>query len=97
MNTLDDNAVAMLEAVIGGGDDVAAVGRALCLVAARRGFVITIETVPCKPLAMGSYGLDVGVRPLRSVQNANQAAKNVEANDAMVGRRRWASHGRTGR
>lgn len=99
--TIDDTAIKVLDAMIGGPDDVAAVGRALVLIAARRGFVVTIETAPGQPLAMGNFGLEVDVRPLRSAQTRHveqaQRDRNTEANDARVGRRQFNSHGWTGR
>lgn len=92
MITTDDIAFKMLDTVIGGGEDVLAVGRALIQVAASRGLVVTIETVPEKPLAMGNYGLLVSVREDRAA--AALKAKTLEDNDAKVGRRRkWSSAG----
>lgn len=93
--TIDDTAIRVLDAMIGGPDDVAAVGRALVLIAARRGFVVTIETVPEQPLAMGNFGLHVSVREDRKASAAR--AWIQEANDARVGRRQFNSHGWTGR
>lgn len=92
MSNLDNNAEQMLDAVIGGPEDIEAVARALGLVAAKRGYVVTIETAPLAPLAMGRYGLDVHVRPLRSTQHVRE--KNLAEYDCAVGRRRkWSSIG----
>lgn len=34
----------------------------LVVLAAKCGFLLTIETAPRKPLAMGNYGLKIGIR-----------------------------------
>jgi hypothetical protein len=90
--TTIDTAAKMLDAVIGGEGDVRAMALALAQVAQSRGVVLTIETVPLQPLAMGHHAMVVVTRPSRDAQR--QAAKNLEDNDAMVGRRRrWSSAG----
>ena len=102
MTTLD-TAVKMLDAVIGGEEDVRAVALALVQVAQSRGVVLTVETVPERPLAMGHYDLQVNVRPARQLQvsktaeEMQAAAKILEDNDARVGRRQLRSHGWVGR
>ena len=90
----EDIARLVMEPLIGGHEDIVAVAEALALVAWKRGFVLTIETKAEAPLAMGHYGLGVHVRPRRDVQAAAQ--KNLEDNDARVGRR-FNSYGRGGR
>lgn len=90
--TTIDTAAKMLDAVIGGEEDVRAMALALVQVAESRGVVLTVETVPLQPLAMGHHALCVQTRPSRSTQQVR--AKNLEDNDAMVGRRRrWSNAG----
>jgi hypothetical protein len=89
-----DTAVKLLDAVVGGPEDLRALAIALDVVAARRGYVITMETKAEPPLAMGRYGIVVDVRPARLAQQMH-AQKTLEDNDAMVGRRRrFSSHGK---
>jgi hypothetical protein len=38
--------------------------------------VLTIETQPCQPLAMGHFDMVVGVRPARSPASAPPTAPN---------------------
>jgi hypothetical protein len=88
-----NTAVKMLDAVVGGPEDLRALAIALDMVAARRGYVITMETKAEPPLAMGRYEIVADVRPARHQQV--HAQKTLEDNDAMVGRRRrFSSHGK---
>lgn len=92
-HTAEDIARLVMEPLIGNQEDIVAVAQALALAAWKQGFVLTIETKAEAPLAMGRYGLDVDVRPRRDVLAVAQ--KNLEDNDARVGRR-FNSYGRGG-
>ena len=94
-HTAEDIAHQVLGPLIGGAEDIQAFAEALVLAAWKQGFVLTIETKAEEPLAMGRYGLAVDVRPRRDVLAVAQR-KNLEANDARVGRR-FNSYGRGGR
>lgn len=93
MSTIDTIAKQVLSPLIGGPEDIDAMAQALVLVAWKRGFVLTVETKAEAPLAMGSYGLDVHVRPRRDVLAVEQ--ENLEDNDVRVGRR-FNSYGKGG-
>ena len=91
----DDIAKQVFVPMIGGAQDINDLAEALVLAAWKQGFVLTIETKAEAPLAQGNYGLAVDVRPRRDVLAVEQR-KNLEANDARVGRR-FNSYGRGGR
>ena len=92
-HTVEDIARLVMEPLIGGPEDIDSLAQALVLAAWSRGFVLTVETKAEAPLAMGHYGMQVHVRPRRDAQAAAQ--KNLEGNDARVGRR-FNSYGRGG-
>ncbi len=90
-HTVEAIAAQILEPLIGGAEDVLALGQALVQVAARRGFVLTIETRSYSPPAMGSYDLDVQVRASRGARKLLA----IPLTRAQAGRR-FTSYGRGG-
>lgn len=88
MSTIDGKIASdVCESLVGGREDVEAMAVALALRAAKLGLILTIETKPQVPFAMGNYGLDVQTRPARYPLPSPEPAPRIV--------RRWPSHGKT--